>query len=241
MKNVGGRPRKGSLEEKKAIVDHYFVSNCAEDGSAMQKHGIYQQLAIFAQERGYGYEARDFSRDQAIRDYITSFVDAKQSCLPQDILPVFVPMDISLISEMSRDEIVEMLRDRDRYYKSLYESANATLQPFRAKIQAFEQATKDLSEQAAKSDRLAAENEALTKRLRCVTEENQYLRSYIKKHLLPEQAEAVLQSNKDPKTAVQQTLPYVTTNIAQQTMEDQELRTQAKKNVLSLNYESLFD
>lgn len=180
MKNLGGRPRKGTLEEKKAIVDHYFVTMCAENASVLQKRGIYKNLADFAQERGYDYAAYHFSRDPVICAYISSLTEAAEKALPLDILPVFVPLDLSLIIERSREEIVEMLRDRDKYYEKLYASANATLQPFQAKVRAYEEAQAELTVQLSKNGQLTEEKNALAEDLRHAREENAYLRSYIR-------------------------------------------------------------
>ena len=240
MKNVGGRPKKGNLEEKKAIVDHYFVTMCAEKADALKKRGIYKSLAEFAQVRGYDYEARHFARDSAIADYIDSFVSAEEHTFPQDILPVFVPLDFSLIIERSRDEIVEMLRDRDKYYKKLYDSANATLQPFKAKIQACEEVQEELSVQLSQNRQLTEEKNTIAEDLRHAREEIAYLRSYIKKHVLPDQAEAVFLASKNPKTAVLQATPFVTGSINQQTADDRSLRVMAKESARTSNYEDLF-
>lgn len=240
MKNLGGRPRKGTLEEKKAIVDHYFVTMCAENAGAMQKRGIYRNLADFAQERGYDYAAHHFSRDPVICAYISSLTEAAEKALPQDILPVFVPLDLSLIIERSRDEIVEMLRDRDKYYEKLYVSANATLQPFRAKVRAYEEVQAELTVQLSKNGQLTEEKNALAEELRHAREEIAYLRSYIKKHVLPELAEAVFLASRTPKTAVLQATPYVTTSINQQTSEDRSLRVMAKETAQASTYEDLF-
>ena len=240
MKNSGGRPRKGSLEEKKAIVDHYFVTRCAENAGALKRRGIYKNLADFSQEKGYDYAAEHFRRDQEIRDYIDSYADAEEKALPEDILPVFVPMDISLIIESTRNEIAEMLRERDRYYESLYHSANATLQPFRAKVRAYEEAMEELRIQRDQNRQLAEDNATIASQLRQTNEEIAYLRSYIKKHVLPDQAEAVFLASRNPKTAVLQATPFVTGSINQQTADDRSLRVMAKESARTSNYEDLF-
>ena len=146
----------------------------------LQKRGIYKNLADFAQERGYDYAAYHFSRDPVICAYISSLTEAAEKALPLDILPVFVPLDLSLIIERSREEIVEMLRDRDKYYEKLYASANATLQPFQAKVRAYEEAQAELTVQLSKNGQLTEEKNALAEDLRHAREENAYLRSYIR-------------------------------------------------------------
>ena len=241
MKNLGGRPRKGNLEEKKSIVDRYFITRCAENAAALKKRGVYKSLAEFAKAQGYDYEAYHFSRDSEICAYIDTYADVEEKTLQQDIIPVFVPMDLSLIIERSRDEIVEILRDRDKYYETLYASANATLQPFRLKVREYEEAQAELNKQLSKNEQLTKEKIALTDELSRAKEEIAYLRSFIKKRVLPEQAEAVFQASRDPKTAVQQAAPYVTYSISRQTSEDQALRIAAKEKVRNLDYESLFD
>lgn len=100
--------------------------------------------------------------------------------------------------------------------------------------------TRQLRIQRDQNRQLTEDNATIASQLRQANEEIAYLRSYIKKHVLPDQAEAVFLASRNPKTAVLQATPFVTGSINQQTADDRSLRVMAKESARTSSYEDLF-
>ena len=103
-----GRPRKISVEEKLAIVTQYYLTH----EESLRDHGIFSRLSIYAKSLGYSLEARDFSRDPAVRDLLDKLIsqlqkkkfyhDEKKTEISQ---PSYIPLDIPALINRDRKTI----------------------------------------------------------------------------------------------------------------------------------------
>ena len=83
VKKAMGRPKKISTEDKLAIITRFYLTH---DDSLLE-HGIYRKFADYARSLSYSLEARDFSRDPAVREQIEKLMTAVTSQGNVDVIP----------------------------------------------------------------------------------------------------------------------------------------------------------
>lgn len=223
-----GRPKKVSTELKLQIIDHFLITECAEDGRVVQQHGIYSKLAIFAKGKGYNLEPHDFSRDTKVKAYLQRLANTEVSENLEGF-PVYEPLDIAYVVNKPRSELSEILKGREVYFQDLYRRAVAAIDRF----DSVAASNRILLEQTEKWKQQAGE---LTDRYQCiekafreVEKENEYLRRFIKKELTPERADIFFKSLLTQEQVMDLAIKTATLPIRELTRDDSNLFREAEK------------
>lgn len=191
-----GRPRKATFEEKRAIVDAFFISEGGEDASVFQEYGIYKRLSEYQLSKTLNLQPHDFSRDLKILEYIKTFKPVE----PTDTaLPAYTPLDINRFLGTSAKDQVELLRQRESYYKGVYQRGNKAISTYAevvkerdAAIREREMAWEEARKASQKAETLAKELAQKRAELKKSEDEVASLRSYIKKQVAPNMADAFM-------------------------------------------------
>lgn len=193
--NKNGRPAKATFEEKKAVVDSYFIVN----GDAIRNHGVYKDIADYAQQSGAKLFPHDFSKDKQIRQYIEHKIANVQEPIQSAVLQMYEPLDIDYALTLKGSRLGVLLRDREAYYRRLYNQAVLAIETHTA-MQRENGRLKAELEQLKITE--AERNEKKRELLQC-KEENRRLRQRIRNEIEPEQADAHFRLMFNPGTAVE--------------------------------------
>ena len=190
-KPKAGRPRKASFEEKRAIIDAFFIIECCEDAHILRKHGIYKKLADFPPSKELNLQPHDFSRDEQVLAYIQKLVDSN----PQSDSPlVYEPLDISALLAKPLKQQIDILRDRERYYESICIRGSKAISSYTDIVRQRDAAIARQKELQAQSEVLGKEFEKTKAAVNMLKEETIKLKKYIKEHVEPGMADEYLKS-----------------------------------------------
>lgn len=236
---AGGRPRKISSEEKMAIVTRYYVECAAEDGSVLQQHGIYAKLAAFASQKGYSLAAHDFSRDEQVKAHMKSLSFGMVSA-ETNAIPVYEPLDLSVVIMKSRKDLEHILKDRESYFLSLHQRAARAIEGYVFLSESKRVIEEKLKRMEKEHNATETKNIQLEKELREYKSENAYLTRYIRKHLNPARAEEFMKSMSSQGASVETARASVMNSLDALCKEDKEMKNLSKKDASSAYILNLF-
>lgn len=193
MSKKTGRPAKASTAEKIAIVDSFFVSECAES-TAIRSHGVYTRIAKFAMERGFpDLRPYDFSKDAAVVEHLhglqSSSVDTSAS---DSAMPVYEPMDISSLAKLPLPKMVDALRSRDEYYKNVCVRAGRAISGYAGIAAQAEALRTQLSESRQEIELLKQQCDDISATNKKLQEEVSYWRKIAQQEIAPARDEEYL-------------------------------------------------
>lgn len=190
-KPKAGRPRKASFEEKRAIVDAYFIIECCEDTHVLCKHGIYKKLADFPASKALNLQPHDFSRDEQVLAYIQKLVESN---LPSDSPLVYEPLDISALLAKPLKEQINILRSREQYYESICIRGSKAISSYTDVVRQRDAAVAQQKEVQSQAEVLEKEFEKTKAVVNTLKEEAVKLKKYIKEHVEPGMADEYLKT-----------------------------------------------
>lgn len=189
-----GRPPKASFEEKKAIVDSFFVVHT----NAAHVSGIYTRIAEYAQKNKFDLQSYDFSKDEQIRQYIAQKVANAQKPMISNLVSVYEPLDVDYALTLRGSRLATLLRQREEYYAQLYNQAVAALESHSAMAGEINKLKAELD----KARVIEKEQNELKQTLSKCMEENRQLRQKIRNEIEPEKADAYFKSLSNPSVAI---------------------------------------
>lgn len=189
-----GRPPKASFEEKKAIVDSFFVVHT----NAAHVSGIYTRIAEYAQKNKYDLQSYDFSKDEQIRQYIAQKAANAQKPMMSNLVSVYEPLDVDYALTLRGSRLATLLRQREEYYAQLYNQAVAALESHSAMAGEINKLKAELD----KARVIEKEQNELKQTLSKCMEENRQLRQKIRNEIEPEKADAYFKSLSIPSVAI---------------------------------------
>lgn len=187
-----GRPAKATFEEKKAIIDAFFISEGGENPGILLQHGIYTRLATFHLSRQFGLYPHDFSKDKGIVEYMQSL--AANSLPPSDTaaLPTYTPLDLNAVLSKSVPEQIKIFRTRDDYYKEVHHRAAKAISSYVDLSKQVDLARSEKKKLELEIDELSKELTAEKAKSAAAEREIATLRRYIRQHVEPAIAEAFI-------------------------------------------------
>lgn len=216
LKKKVGRPTKATFEEKRAIIDAFFIAEGGEDASVFREHGIYKRLAEFQLSKTLNLQAHDFSRDKDIVEYMKTFTPSE----PEDTaLPAYTPLDINKFLGRSVKDQIELLRQRESYYNGVYQRGNKAISTYAevvkerdAAIREREMAWEEVRKANQKAEKLASELAKKKAELKESEAEAADLSRYIKNQVAPNMADAFMDvlKQRDPDDYSGLVATYVT-------------------------------
>lgn len=230
-----GRPRKVPTEDMTAIVTRYFVE-MSDTSSSLATHGIYRRLSDYAQSLGYNLAPHDFSRNKAVVAHIKS-LDATISNTVTDslIVPNFEPLDIPTLMNCSKKRIEESIRSRDQYFERLHQKAARAIEHHLVLAKKVEHMQAALQAANDKNNALTAENAVLKKELHAAESDVAYLTRIIRRDIEPERAHQFFQSLTSKEVIETFARNTITHSLTDLTREDRKARSEAERDVDSLN------
>lgn len=197
VKKTMGRPKKISTEDKVAIVTRYYLTH----EESLRDHGIYSRLSNYAKSLCYSLEARDFSRDPAVREQINKLVsqtrqkhplqEASKSELP---IPSYIPLDIPTLMNRSRNTIADTLAGREQYFQNLHIKAAHAIEDYNTLFKQNHLLQEEVTRLRGEHDLIESEKKALKLELHDAKVKISYLTRIIKKDVESEKAHQFLQS-----------------------------------------------
>lgn len=188
-KKKTGRPQKASLEQKKSLINAFFISKAGGDGNVMSSYNIYAQLAHFAVEKGVDLKAYDF-KHQELKAHIHHLAQCTEADFIPAGLPAYVPLDIPAILCKNKTEISKVLRDREKYFEQLYKRAAVAIEqylPLSEQYEAAKSEVEQLKKQIAKTEKT---KKMLESEIRDLAAKNQYQKKIIRDQIEPAHAQA---------------------------------------------------
>ena len=199
-KRTSGRPRKATFAEKQAIIDAFYISEGGDNPSVFTQRGIYKRLEEFPLSRTLNLFAHDFSKDPNVTAYIKKITAQATPTVDPTILPVFVPFDLESLLSKNIKAQVEILRQKDDYYRTVYHRAAIAISSFADVSRQLDIAKQEIGKIKQELEAMQQQNDELAKKLaEKKTEANeanaevQRMRNYIRDHVEPTMAEAYLQ------------------------------------------------
>ena len=236
-----GRPKKVSTEEMLAIVNRYAVE-MSDVGPSFSAHGIYRKLSDYAKSLGYPLELHDFSRCKEVLAYIKTLdVGEKDDGSITLNVPAFEPWDIPTLINSSKKRIEEAMRSRESYFESLHLKASRAIESYitlAKKVEHLQSQVKSLERNNAS---LVADNDSLKAELKKREVDVAYLTRIIRKNVEPELAQQYFLSLNSEESRKQIAGSTVTSSLLELSREDRQMRSEAEKEVNSLNLLNLFD
>lgn len=197
VKKAMGRPKKILTEDKLAIVTRFYLTH----DDSLLKHGIYRKLSDYAQSLGYSLEARDFSRDPAVREQIEKLISQTQKKHPlpgasqlELPLPSYIPLDIPTLMNRSRNTIADTLAGRERYFQNLHIKAAHAIEDYNTLFNQNHLLQEEVTRLRGEHDLIESEKKSLKLELHDAKVKISYLTRIIKKDVEPEKAHQFLQS-----------------------------------------------
>lgn len=200
-----GRPPKASFEEKKAIVDSFFVVHT----NAAHVSGIYTRIAEYAQKNKYDLQSYDFSKDEQIRQYISQKVANAQKPMMSNLVCTYEPLDIDYALTLRGSRLATLLRQRESYYAQLYNQAVAALESHSAMASEINKLKVELDKARVVEKEQNELKQALSK---CMAENTQ-LRQKIRNEIEPAKADDYFKSLSNPSVAINMVRNTLQTNI----------------------------
>ena len=239
MSKPMGRPKKVTSQEKIAIVHRYYIEHTGETAESMQAHGIYKKLSTFAKSNGHLLEPHDFSRDEAVRNYIRHLNSATDHEDTGNVIPAYDPLDIAALMARSSKEIAAILFKREQYFEQLHKKAARSIEQYALLDQRCEHLQSEVRTLKSRNDALEKENNALTQQLRDSKKDVAYLTGVIRKDVEPDRAHQYFQKLTSPDAAVQVANASVMESIGSLTREDRLLQSEAADDADKLDLKNL--
>lgn len=239
MSKPMGRPKKVTSQEKLAIVHRYYIECTEETAESMQAHGIYKKLSEYAKSTGYSLEPHDFSRDEAVRNYIrhlNSIVDQEDT---GNVIPTYDPLDIPALMTRSSKEIAAILFKREQYFEQLHKRAARSIEQYALLDQRCAHLQSEVRTLKSRNDALEKENNALEQQLRDSKKDVAYLARVIRKDVEPDRAHQYFQKLTSPDAALEVSRAFVTQSIRSLTREDRQPQSEAADDADKLDLKNL--
>jgi len=205
----------------------------------MNSHGVYRKLSEFAKEKNISLEPHDFSRDQAVRNYLLKLkiTDSKEV---SNAIPVYEPLDITALMVLGRTQIEKILRDREVYYESLHVRSAYAIENYALVSEKCTQLQLELELALKENEAQKEEKNVLAMKLREAQKEVGYLRRVIRKDVEPERAQQYLQGLTSREAVVEMARESVMTSIKKLTEEDKKMKLQSLSDEDVMDLNSLF-
>ena len=195
-KSKTGRPRKVDDKVLLDIVNQYYFVECRNQPEMMNQHGIYTTLAEYAHKLGAAeVKEYDFRRNTAVREWMKELREKTGQRQEPEVTGIaYTPLNMTVVANMDKEELVELLRVRDGYYDTVCQSAASVVE--REKIIVEE--NRILKDSVT---RLEKETEMLHQRIQSLEAEYQKAaetatryKKIIKDNVTPERATALMDS-----------------------------------------------
>jgi len=188
-----GRPPKVSFDTKKDIVSRYFLFEANSDSSRMRAHNIFALLAEYSALLGRPLKAYDFSKDANVRAYIESFQTNNGLSKNETFsVPAYVAFDIKTAAYMEREKLYVALTEREQYFQTVYKKGTVAIESFCALNEQIASIQRISEQKSTLADELTIKLKENKKKCVALDTENRYLKSYIRHHVEPNEAEAFL-------------------------------------------------
>lgn len=210
-----GRPTKMSCDEKRKIVDAYFLTHREETN----RHGIYARIANYARSacQNDNIYPHDFSKDVKVRDHIERKGAEAWKETDKGILLAYMPMDIDRLQSMGRAQLVGYLRERDAYYATVYDRAARAIEAgekSERRISKLREESKQLKADLDKAKASQVGEERLQIALKNAKQEIETLKRHIRRKMEPEEADAYYRTICDnPKKQLEDTIAFCTQDL----------------------------
>ena len=195
-KSNTGRPRKVDNKVLLDIVNQYYFVECRNQPEMMNQHGIYTALAEYAHKLGVAeVKEYDFRRNTAVRERMKELREKTGQRQKPEITGIaYMPLNMTTVANMSKEELVELLRVRDGYYETVCQSAASVV----VREKSIVEENRVLKDSVT---RLEKETEILHQRIQSLetayqkaAETAKRYKKIIKDNVTPERAKALLDS-----------------------------------------------
>lgn len=225
-----GRPVKATFDEKRKVIDAFFIAEGGEDARIFLQHGIFTRLSDFHLAKHFNLQPYDFSRDAEVVAYMQKLASDSVKGTDDIVLPAYTPLDINgVLYGKSIKQQEEILREREEYFKLVQKRASVAIESYLDVARQRDEAIQKSKTAKVESEKAQEQIESLKNSLseakakeKAAEQEARKLRAYIQTHVEPEMADAYL---KDIGSIERDNLPDISYSIVMEPLQQSQSKT----------------